>query len=108
MVDSGQGITYAAFLAFIGFLLVPVLLDFSARLTGIIFLVFGIFVLLYIYDPSALTMILGQNPQNTVSIYTLLASIKQEGATYFGSFLVGTGLGLLFFYPALRRPARRR
>ena len=111
MVDPDQGITIGeVLLAFLGILLVPILLDMSARLTGFIFLVAGIFILLSIYSPSTLIAILSL--MNVHVQYAELAStrqeILQEGATYLGSFLVGTGLGLLFFYPALRRPACRR
>ena len=101
MVGSDQGITLAVLLVLIGFFFVPFLLDLSARLTGIIFLIFGILILLSIYDPSALTMILSHvNAQNSEFIFAI---IQQEGALTFGSFLVGSGLGLLLFYPALRR-----
>ena len=102
VTDSGSLIGLILAIGGLGFLLASMGIDVSARLTGIILLIFGISLLLFTYSPGTFIAILehvSSNSQTVANVRFIFSQIQQEAVTAFATFLIGFGLGLVWVFP---------
>ena len=98
-----MNITLLLFIVLFGFISAPLVVTASklvGKILGLIFLIIGAVLFAYVYNPGIFISVAGSQASN---VERILADLNQLGIQAFAGFLVGMGLGLLFFFNKARQ-----